>query len=184
MEESAELFELQKDEVVEWFQQVVASLRTGRVTPDQVLAIQVDAYGAKTPLNGLASVSNTDARTLVVSPWDPGSAGDIVKALTEADLGVTPVVDGEVIRLSWPSLTEEIREQTVKTLHSRAEEARVRLRQARDEGLKLIKDGKEAGDLTEDDFYDGKKELDGLIDKANLEIDTVVNKKEEDVRAI
>ena len=184
MEESAELFELEKDEVVEWFQQAVASLRTGRVTPDQVLTIQVDAYGAKTPLSGLASVSNTDARTLVVSPWDPGSAGDIVKALTDADLGVTPIVDGEVIRLSWPSLTEEIREQTVKTLHSRAEEARVRLRQARDEGLKLIKDGKEAGDLTEDDFYDGKKELDGLIDKANLEIETVVNKKEEDVRAI
>lgn len=177
-------FEETSTEVLAWFTQEISGLRTGRVSPDMVTSVQVEHYGARSPLNALAGVSSSDARTLVVSPWDPSSAHAIEKALTEAELGVMPVVDGEIIRLAFPSLTEEVREQTVKSLHKKAEEARVRLRQARDEALKVIKDEREAGDLTEDDFYDGRSELDKRIDSANSTIDQTVKAKEEEVRAV
>ncbi len=162
----------------------LARLRTGRVTPDMVNNIQVECYGGITPLNGLASINNSDARTIVVSPWDPGTKKAISKALTDADLGVQPVIDGDIIRLVFPSLTEEVRRQTTKQLHGRSEEARVRLRQERDEALKLIKNEKEAGSLTDDDFYDGKKKLDEMIDKANKEISEVVEKKEAEIKEV
>jgi ribosome recycling factor len=162
----------------------LAKLRTGRVTPDLVNNIQVECYGSVTPLNGLASINNSDARTLVISPWDQGAIEAINKSLSGADLGVQPVVDGNVIRLVFPSLTEEMREQTIKQLHSRAEEAKVRLRQERDEALKKIKNEKEGGDLTEDDFYDGKKKLDEMIDEANKEIASIVEKKELEIKEV
>jgi len=162
----------------------LASLRTGRVTPDMVNNIQVDCYGSKTPLNGLASINNSDARTIVISPWDPGTKDSINKSLSEADLGAQPVIDGDIIRLVFPSLTEEMREQTVKQLHSRSEEARVRLRQERDEALRLIKNEKEANNLTEDDFYEGKSRLDEMIDKANKEISEIVERKEAEIKEV
>lgn len=184
LKDAYNLFDEGSQETLDWFSQEIAGLRTGRVAPDMVTSVQVEHYGARSPLNALAGVSSSDARTLVVSPWDPSSTHSIEKALTEADLGVTPVVDGEIIRLSFPSLTEEVREQTIKTLHKKAEEARVRLRQARDGALKVIKDEKEAGDLTEDDFYDGRSELDKKIATANATIDETVKTKEQEVRAV
>lgn len=179
-----DIFEEASKETREWFGQEIAGMRTGRVTPDIVENIPVEYYGARTPLNGLASISNSDARSLVISPWDAGAAGAIEKALTEANLGVQPNLDGEIIRLVFPSLTEEMREQTIKRLHNKAEEARVRLRQARDEALKLLKEEKEAGRETEDDFYDGKKKLDEMIDAANAEVEKIADKKEEDIKVI
>jgi ribosome recycling factor len=182
--QAADLFETSKQEALEWLQKEVASLRSGRVKPDIVEALQVEAYGARTPLNGLASVSSSDARTLVISPWDKSTMASIEKAITEAGLGVQPIVDGNVIRLSFPSLTEEVRQQTIKLLHAKAEESRVRMRQGRDEALRLLKQEKEKGEITEDDFYDGKKQLDDLIGKANEDVEDVVTKKEEDIKTI
>lgn len=179
-----EMFEGEKKETVEWFAGEIAGVRTGRVTPDLVERVPVEHYGSRTPLNGLASVSNSDARTLVVSPWDAGAAVAIEKALTQADLGVQPNLDGNIIRLVFPSLTEEMREQTVRQLHNKVEEARVRLRQSRDEALKLLREEKEAGNETEDDFYDGKKKLDEMIDEANAEIEQLADKKEEDIKVV
>ena len=184
LKEKFDLFEVQRDEVVSWYAEEIASIRTGRVTPGLVANINVDHYGAKTPINGLASINNSDARTLVVSPWDKGAIQPIEKALTEAELGVMPSVDGEAIRIVFPSMTEEAREQTVKQLHNKTEEARVRLRQARDEVLRDIKEAKEKGDLTEDDFYEGKKALDELIEKANKILGEATNKKEEEIRVV
>jgi ribosome recycling factor len=149
-----------------------------------VASINVDYYGTKTPINGLASINNSDARTLVIAPWDKGSAGAIEKALTEAELGVMPSVDGEVIRIVFPSMTEEARDQTVKQLHKKTEEARVRLRQARDEVLKEIKEEKERGELTEDDFYEGKKKLDDMIEGANKSLGEMAEKKEGEIKTV
>ena len=108
----------------------------------------------------------------------------IAKAITEAELGVQPNVDGILIRLIFPSLTEEARTQTVKVLHKRAEEARVRLRQARDEALKEVRLEKEQGALTEDDFYQGKEKLDELIGGANGAVEALVGAKEKDILAV
>jgi len=184
LNDSYELFELGKQEALDWLAQEVAGLRTGRVKPDLITGIQVEHYGTRNPLQSLASVSSLDARTLAVSPFDPSSIQAIEKALTDADLGVNPSVDGEVIRLAFPSLTEEIREQTVKQLHKKAEEARVRLRLSRDEALKAVRDEKEKGELTEDDYFNGREKLDRLIGDASKEIEGIVAKKEEEVKTV
>ena len=167
-----------------WFQNEVVGLRTGRVKANIVDGLQVEHYGVRTPLQGLASVSLSDARTIIIAPWDPSALASIEKAIIDAQLGVQPVVDGKVVRLSFPSLNEEMREQTIKQLHKKAEDAHVKLRQARDESLSILKKEKENSDITEDDFYEGKERLDKLIDEANNTIAQTTKKKEEEIRTI
>ncbi len=179
-----DIFEEARIEAVGWFSGEMVGMRTGRVTPDLVERIPVEHYGSRTPLKGLASINNLDARTLVVAPWDGGAAAAIEKALSEANLGVQPNLDGQIIRLVFPSLTEEMREQTIKMLHKKIEETRVRLRQARDDALRLLKEEREEGSVTEDDFYATKKKLDELINEANAEIEKIAGKKEEDIKAV
>lgn len=184
LENAYKKFEGGKSEALEWFQNETANLRTGRVRPDLVDSIAVEHYGTRTPLKGLASVSNSDARTLAISPWDPSAMAAIKKALTEAQLSGQPVEDGRMIRLAFPAMTDEIREQTVKMLHKKAEEARVRLRRARDEALLIVRKEKQASVITEDDFYEGKKKLDKKIDEANGDISKLISKKEDEIRTV
>ncbi len=173
-----------KEEAFSWFEKEVAGLRSGRVKPALVESIQVELYGTRNPLKGIASISSLDARTILISPWDKNAITAIQKALTEANIGVMPTVDGQNIRLAFPSLTEEIRNQTIKTLHARAEETRIRMRQGRDEALKTLKAEKEKGTISEDDFYGGKKRLDNLIGKAQDELESRIKAKEEDILTI
>jgi ribosome recycling factor len=177
-------FEQAKQQALDWLQKEVATLRSGRIKPELVESLLVESYGTRSPLNGLASVSGSDARTLVISPWDKNIVTDIAKAINEANLGVQPVVDGDVIRLSFPSLTDEVRQQTLKILNDKAEETRIRLRQARDEALRSLREEREHGKITEDDFYDGKQQLDQLINTTNNTIVATVQKKEEEVKAV
>ncbi len=184
IQEAEHIFNASKEEAVEWFEKEIVGLRSGRVKPALVDSITVELYGARNPLMGLASVSNMDARTILVSPWDKGSIPAIEKAITEANIGVMPTVDGSNIRLAFPSLTEEVRNQTIKTLHAKAEEARIRMRQGRDEALRLLKQEKEKGVIAEDDFYGGKKHLDDLIAKVQVDIEERVRSKEQDIQTI
>jgi len=177
-------FELEAQEAVDWLISELATVRSGRVVPGMVEHISVEHYGAKTPLNGLASVSNLDARTLQISPWDETATQAIEKALSLADLGVQPAVDGKVIRLAFPMLSEEMREETVKQLNKTAEEARIRMRRSRDGALSNLKKQKGDGDITEDEMHGGKKKLDELIDGFNKQIQEAVEKKEADIRAL
>jgi ribosome recycling factor len=125
-----------------------------------------------------------DARTILVSPWDKGAISAIEKAIIEANIGVMPTIDGSNIRLAFPTLTEEVRNQTIKVLHAKAEESRIRMRQGRDEALRLLKQEKEKGTISEDDFYGGKKHLDELITKASGEIEERIKTKEQDIKTI
>lgn len=177
-------FEEGKASTLEWLAGELAGLRSGRVKPELIASIPVEHYGTRTPLQGLASVSSSDARTLTVSPWDPTAVAAIERALTQANLGVQPIIDGKIIRLSFPSLTEEVRQQTIKQIHAKAEEARIRLRRARDEALAMLKVAKQSSDITEDDFYDGREELDKLIDTANEDVNSRVGRKEEEVKTV
>lgn len=111
LDESYKYFEEASRETKEWLIKELAALRTGRVTPSLVDKLSVESYGNKTPLNGLASISNSDARTLVVSAWDKGTIPAIEKAIVEADLGIQPVAEGEIIRLVFPSLTDNKNER-------------------------------------------------------------------------
>lgn len=182
--EANTIFNESKAQALEWLQHETAGLRSNRVQPDLVVHLAVEAYGSRSPLQSVASVSSSDARTLVISPYDKNMIQAIEKAVTEANLGVQPTVDGQIIRLVFPSLTEETRKQTIKLLHNKAEEGRIRLRQGRDEAVRHLKQAKEAGTIGEDDFFSGRDELDGLIATANKEIDQLVAKKEQDISAI
>lgn len=177
-------FSKHQADAMQWLQGELSNLRTGRVTTNLIEGIPIEHYGTRTPLQGLASLGISDARTIVVTPWDPTAMAAIEKALTDAQLGVNPVVDNKVIRLSFPSLTEEMRQTTIKMLHKKAEETRVKLRQGRDEALSLLRKDKEGSTITEDDFYDGRKKLDALIGDANDAIAQIIAKKEEEVRTI
>lgn len=184
LKEIEESFELEGEGALEWFEQQIATLRTGRVRPDLLDSIVVEHYGVRTPLKGLCSIANSDARTLVVTPWDPGAVPAISKAIVAAQLGVQPIDDGKVIRLPFPSLTDELRAQTIKHLNRVAEEARIRLRRGRDEGMNMLKEGKQDKSLTEDDFYEGKEKLDAMIDKFNDRIAQLIEKKEKEIKTV
>src|SRR5688572_13510979 len=107
LDDSYKHFKAAHTEAVGWLQKEISSLRTGRVKTNLIESLPVEHYGARTPLQGLASISSSDPRTLVISPWDPTALPAIEKAITAAQLGVQPIVDGKLIRLSFPSLTEE-----------------------------------------------------------------------------
>lgn len=182
--QAIEIFNASKQEAIEWFEKEIAGLRSGRVKPGIIEEIPVEVYGSRNPLKAVASVSNMDARTLMISPWDKSTVPAIEKAIIEANVGVMPTIDGGVIRLAFQSLTEEVRTQTIKMLHNKAEEARVRMRQGRDEVLRHLKQEKEKSLLSEDDFYGGKKALDELIGKAQTEIEARVKTKEAEIHTI
>lgn len=184
LDDAYEFFNEAIKDALAWLTKEISTLRTGRVKPDLVASLPVEHYGTRTPLQGLATLTSTDARTLTINPWDPGVLAAIEKAITHAELGVQPIVDGKIVRLSFPSLTEEIRGQTIKILNKKTEEARVRLRQARDGALEILKDNRKGGAITEDDFYDGRSHLDAMIEHANEEIGKLVMKKEEEIRTI
>lgn len=177
-------FEVGKQEAFDWFGKEISTLRSGRVKPDLVTGIAVEHYGARSPMQSLASVSSLDARTLLISPWDKSAIPAIEKALIQANLGVLPTVDGQLIRLSFQSLTTEVREATIKQLHKKAEEARTRLRITRDEALKTLRKDREESTISEDDFYKGKETLDSLITKANDEIEATLKKKEAEISTL
>jgi len=184
LKEAYQQFEEASQEAVAWFRGEVSKLRTSRINTELLTTIPVEHYGTRTPLNGLASVTSSDARTLVISPWDPSAMSAIEKALTQAQLGAMPIVDGKIIRLSFPMLSEETRKETVKMLHKKAEEARIRLRRGRDDALSLITREKRDGDLPEDDFFKGKEELDNRIGKANAELESIIEAKEKEIMTV
>jgi ribosome recycling factor len=179
-----QLFTTAQEEAFNWFESEIAGLRSGRVKPAIIEDISVEVYGSKNPIKSVASVSNMDARTLVVSPWDKSTIPAIEKAIIEANVGVMPTIDGAVLRLSFQSLTEEVRLQTIKALHAKAEETRIRMRKGRDEALKFLKNEKEAGNISEDDFYGGKKHLDELIGKAQDTLEERIKTKETEIKTI
>ena len=139
------------DKAVEAIRREFATVRTGRASPHCSTAIQVDYYGAQTPLNQLAQISASEARLLTITPYDKSSIKAIEKAILESDLGLTPANDGNVIRLTIPELTEERRKELVKVVRNIAEEGRVSVRNIRRDVMHDLKELKAAGDVGEDD---------------------------------
>jgi ribosome recycling factor len=155
-----------------------AAIRTGRAHPGMFSKIVVDYYGAMTPLNQLAGFTSTDARMMVITPYDKGSLRAIEKAIRDSDLGVNPTDDGNVIRVTVPQLTEERRREYIKLARQEAEETKVSIRNirrhAKEQLDKLQKDG-EAG---EDEVHRAEKELDELTHKYVAQVDDLLKHKE------
>lgn len=169
---------------IERFKEEINKLRTGRANPAMVENLSVDYYGAKSPMKQVASINVPEPRLIVIQPWDKDSLVSIEKAITEAQLGLNPVNDGQVIRLAIPPLNEERRQELVKTLGKYAEEAKVAVRQAREvaweEVQEMVKDGK----LAEDDKFRGKDLLQKSVDEYNGKIEEIREKKEKEMMEI
>ena len=154
------------------------SVRTGRATPHLLDRINVDYYGALTPLRQLAQVSASEARLLTVTPFDPGSIKAIEKAILDSDVGLTPSNDGNVIRLTIPELTEERRRELVKVAHGIAEQGRVAVRNIRRDTMHDLRELKSEGDVGSDDEHRAEDELQKLTDARVSEIDQALAGKE------
>jgi ribosome recycling factor len=162
----------------------LSSVRTGRASPHLLDRIVVDYYGAATPLNQLANVATTDARLLTLTPYDKNSIGAVEKAILEADVGLTPNNDGNVIRLQVPELTEERRREMVKVVHGVGEEGRVAVRNIRRDVMGDLRELKKEGDVGEDEEHRAETELQKLTDGAIGEIDALMKGKEEEILTV
>ncbi|HIY84215.1 ribosome recycling factor [Rubneribacter sp.] len=161
-----------------------AGVRTGRANAMVLDRIKVDYYGVPTPVNQMAGIKTPDAHLLVIEPWDKGVLGAIEHAILESDLGVTPSNDGSVIRLPFPTLTEERRRDLVKQCKAYAEEARVAVRRARQEANAAIERSVKEDNLPEDDERRAQAAVQKLTDKYVAEVDEAFKKKEAEVMEI
>ena len=157
------------------------AVRTGRASTALVERILVDYYGTQTPLNQLAGISVPEPHQIVIQPWDRGVLGAIEKAILKSDIGLTPNVDGTVVRLSIPPLTEERRKDLVRAVHKRMEEARVEVRNLRREGTDALRKGERDGDVGSDEAHRLLDTLQKTTDRHIAEIDRLGAAKEREV---
>jgi len=167
----------------EWLRKEYQSLRTGRATPSILDSIQVDSYGSKVPLNQVANVGVEDARTLRISPWDASQIKEIEKAITNADFGVGIGSDDKGIRISFPELTSERRDSIIRIAKEKLEDARQSLRGAREDTWGDIQAQEKSGDMSEDEKFTAKEELQKHIDAANASLEELFKKKEEEIKS-
>jgi ribosome recycling factor len=157
------------------------SVRTGRASPVLLDRINVDYYGAVTPLKQLATVSAPEARLLTVQPYDKSSIKNIERAILESDIGLTPNNDGAIIRLQVPELTEERRKELVKVVRTLAEEGRVAIRNIRRDVMHDLRELRDAGETGTDDEHRAEEALQKLTDEKIHELDAVLKAKEEEI---
>jgi len=160
------------------------SIRTGRASASLLDRVKVDYYGAPTPLNQMATISVPSAQQLTVDPYDKSVAGEIEKAISEANLGLTPNNDGTIIRINIPPLTEERRKEMLKECKAIGEEGKVAIRNIRRDGVDSIKKLEKNGDIGEDEMKDGLDSVQDMTDKRVKEIDGVVATKEKEVMTV
>jgi ribosome recycling factor len=172
------------DKAIEHLKNEIAALRTGRATPALVEDILVEAYGVKTPLKGLASVSLSDPKTLLIEPWDKGVLKEIEKSIQLANIGINPVNEGARLRLSVPPLTEESRRELIKILQQKLEQSRISLRSIRDKIRSEIIEAEREKQLTEDDRYRSQEKLDELIEEYHFRIKEIGEQKEKEIMTI
>ncbi|KIH97954.1 ribosome-recycling factor [Streptomonospora alba] len=158
-----------------------AAIRTGRPGPAQFNKITAEYYGAQTPINQLASFAVPEPRMVVVSPFDKSSMQAIEKAIRESDLGVNPSNDGNVIRVVFPELSEERRKEYIKVVRSKAEDARVSIRNIRRHAKDSIDKSVKAGEIGEDEGHRGQEELEEITHKYVAEIDELLRHKESEL---
>ena len=158
-----------------------SEIRAGRANPAVLDKVKVDYYGAPTPVNQLAAVSVTEARTLTIQPWDISVLKQIEKAIQTSEIGINPQNDGKIIRLIFPPLTEDRRKEIVKDVQKIAEETKIQIRNARRDTIEKLKAMKKAGELTEDDLKQGEKKTQDLTDKYIKNIDKLSADKQKEI---
>ena len=173
--------EMSMEKSVDYMVHEFAAVRTGKASPGLVENVDVHAYGSTMKLKQLALITTPEARLLVVQPFDASTVQDIERALKESKIGITPAVEGKIIRLPIPELSEERRKELVRSLHKMAEEARVRVRANRRTALDEAKKLKASGALTEDGFRDAEDEVQKLTDRFVKSVDDHLKHKEAEI---
>ena len=168
--------------VDDWFAKELSSIRTGRATPAVLDFVEVLAYGQKMSIKELANILTEDAKTIRIEPWDQSVAKEIEKAIVSSNLGLSVAPFEKGLRVIFPELTSERREQFVKIVKGKLEEARASLRSARDKTWKEIEEKEKLGGMGEDDKFRLKTDMQKLIDDGNKKIDETAAKKEADIR--
>lgn len=161
-----------------------SEIRAGRANPNVLDKVMVDYYGTQTPINQVGSVSVAEARILVIQPWDKGLLNPIMKAIQASDIGINPQNDGNVIRLTFPQLTEERRKELAKGIAKRGEEAKVAVRNIRRDEMDVLKKAKKANELTEDDLRDEEEKLQKLTEKICKKIDEISDNKTKEIMSV
>ena len=177
-------FEKRMEKALDHLAEEFGAVRAGRANAKVLDRITVEYYGSETPLNGVATISSPDARTLVIQPWDTTLLKEIQKAIQASDLGINPQNDGKVIRLVFPQLTEERRKELTKQVKKYAEDAKVAMRNVRRDGMDYVKKLKKDSQITEDEQKKAEKDLQDLLDKYTKKVDDALAAKEKELMAI
>jgi len=178
--EFIEKYQQDFDSAIEHYKKELSNLRTGRANPGMVEDILVDAYGVKTPMKQLGSVS----RSLAIEPWDKNLLKEIEKALTYADLGVGIRVDSNLVRVTVPQMTEENRKQLVKMMNEKLEEAKIAVRSVREKIKEEINKAEKNSEISEDGRYDFVAELDKTVGEINKVLQEAADKKEQEILTV
>ena len=177
-------FEEKMKKCIENLQKEFVLIRAGRANPAILNKVRVEYYGSLTPIEQIAAVSVSEARVLVISPWDVSSLSLIEKAIQQSDIGINPINDGKVLRIVFPQLTKESRQQIVKEIHKLKENAKITDRNIRKDALDEEKKKKKDKVLNEDDVSVKEKEIKKLVDTYNDKIDSASQKKEKEVMEV
>ena len=160
------------------------SIRAGRANASVLDKVQVDYYGVPTPINQMAAISVSEARILVIQPWDKSTLTPIYKAIQASDIGINPTNDGTVVRLVFPPLTEDRRKELVKDIKKMAEDSKVAVRSIRRDSIDKLKKMQKASEITEDDLKNGEDQLQKITDEFVKNIDKEADKKEKEIMEI
>ena len=172
------------EKAIEYFKSEIAKLRIGRATPAMVEDLEIESYGQVMKLKQLANISTPQPRLITIQPWDKGILDVIEKGIAQSSLGLSPVVDGDLIRVNIPPLNEERRKELIKILHERAEEAKISIRHHREEAWREIQEKEKIGEIREDDKFRGKDELQKIIDDYNKKIEDTLKQKESEIMTV
>jgi ribosome recycling factor len=176
--------EVEMEKMLEFMMHEFAAIRTGKASPMLVESIDVHTYGSSMKLKQLALITSPESRLLVIQPFDTGTLKDIEKAILESKVGITPLIDGKVIRLRIPELSEERRKDLVRTIGKLAEEARVKVRSSRRDAIETAKKLEKASTMTEDELDRFEKEIQKITDKYVADIELHVKHKEAELMKI
>ena len=169
---------------IEYLETEMQGIRTGRANPMLIEHLPIECYGSISPLQQVASISAPEPQTLVVQPWDPSIIKDIERSISQSSLGINPVVDSRVIRLPFPPMTEERRKELTKVVREKGEEAKISIRNAREDMIKDLRQSERDGDLSEDALDNALKDLQTRVQSGNSSIDHLVKQKTEEVERI
>jgi len=172
------------ENTIEYLKNELNKIRVGRATPVMVEDLKIECYGQTMPLKQLANISSPQSRTLIIQPWDKSIIEDIEKGIFKSPLGLTPIVDKEVIRINIPALSEERRKEIQKILGEKIEEAKISIRHKREEAWKETQEQERRKEITEDEKFKAKDDLQDLVKEYNQKIEELKKRKEQEINTI